>query len=221
MQHDLCVWEETSCGSCQSFCMTFTLPDAHVRQVMNAENAEYLLGDSPWRNTMCDVIIWVIHHPANHHGDPAHYIHCSTKNTMYNHSGILNLHSKYLMFVTFNRVIARMQTVQFTVLIILFNFSPTWSCVSLPRPTTPNYLYVFSCFWYVLYTRITTSTRYRPNTSLFKKPKFPPTSSCVSLPQPTTSSDWKYSYVFNLRSNICKAWCLNIHFISNDCNLIC
>ena len=28
-----------------------------------------------------------------------------------------------------------------------------------------------------------------------------------------------YSYLFNLRPNICKSWCLNAHFILNNCDL--
>ena len=29
-----------------------------------------------------------------------------------------------------------------------------------------------------------------------------------------------YWYLFNLRPSICKSWCLNSHFISNNCDLI-
>ena len=47
--------------------------------------------------------------------------------------------------------------------------------------------------------------------------KFSPTWNCISLPRSTTSSMGEnYSYLFNLKSNICKSYCWNTHSILNN-----
>ena len=79
------------------------------------------------------------------------------------------------------------------------NFSPTWSCVSLPPPTTA------SGWKLLIYEALEVLSRYRdPQLQVgenywYMRPtsfqsyisNFSPTWSCVSLPRPTTLSGWK------------------------------
>ena len=50
--------------------------------------------------------------------------------------------------------------------------------------------------------------------------RFSPTLDCVSLPRLMHNLKWLkiigYSYLFNLRANICKSWCFKTPFIPND-----
>ena len=91
------------------------------------------------------------------------------------------------------------------------NFSPTWSCVSLPRPTTLSgwklliyevYLIPVIYQWFFTHLKLCLATE----THNFKLVKITdiwglphsshisvichPLKSCVSLPRPTTSSGW-------------------------------
>ena len=43
---------------------------------------------------------------------------------------------------------------------------------------------------------------------------------CVSLPDPQIQVGENYSFLFNLRSNLCKSYCVNKHFVPNISYLI-
>ena len=52
----------------------------------------------------------------------------------------------------------------------------------------------------------------------FNNLNFHPLEVVARYHNPQLQSDENYSYLFNVRPNICKSWCLNAHFVPNNCD---